>query len=100
MEHKEKRKNIEESNISKAVLKQFKEKQLIDRKKIKSKADELINVLSLMFDLEFDESFEILIKEKYITKTLNRFDFSKNEELEKQIEEVNEVIGDFLTGKW
>lgn len=87
---------INNSIISNDVLNTFLSKTQIKHEKgIKySGFDDVINVLALIFDINFKESFEILKNEDYINKILNRFALKDNETFEKVRKFANDFINE------
>ena len=55
-------------------------------------------MLCLTFDLNFKYSYEIMQKEDYINKIINRFNF-KNEETRKKIEIIRNEINNYIQSK-
>ena len=52
-------------------------------------------LLSYIYDINFRETLEIIDKENYVNKILNRFDF-KDEKTKEQIEELKEILLKFI----
>lgn len=75
---------VEESKISKNILEQFNKKEQVKKdKNIKLEPiEDIIFIIAFIFDINFKASFEILKKEDYINRILNRYnikdEFSKN----------------------
>jgi len=67
-------------------------------KKNATKMDSYIAMLCLTFDLNFKYSYEIMQKEDYINKIINRFNF-KNEETRKKIEIIRNEINNYIQSK-
>lgn len=86
---------VEESNITPKVLEKFENQIQVKREDKKTPIDDVISVMAFIFDINFKESFEILKKENYINKTLNRYkmnDSKTQNELEKIRKLANEYI--------
>lgn len=69
---------IEEANkskISDKAIETFNKNNLMDRKNIITEADKVLNFIGFMFDINFKYDFEILKKENYINKILDKFEF-------------------------
>ena len=60
--------------------------------------EEMIMILGFTFDLNFKYSYEIMYKEDYINKIINRFNF-KNEETRKKIEIIRNEINNYIQSK-
>lgn len=88
-------KEIEESLITEECLVQFKQNETVSRNLEKTKLDSVIVLVAFIFDLNFEYSKQLTIKENYIAKILNRFDY-KNENTKKQITEILEIANQFL----
>ena len=69
-------------------------------RQIKKKRDDKLQILrngiSLIFDINFEYSIKVLVKEDYINKILNRFNFKENEITYKQIEEVKKIVEKYI----
>lgn len=89
---------VEESNISEEVLNQFKNKMIVDRRARKTEIDTIVGIIAFIFDINFKASFEILKKEDYINKILNRFEI-KNEETKKELEEIRKIANEYIEKK-
>lgn len=90
-------KQISSTNISENAEKQFKENKQIKRKKNTSKepnVDEVLNVISFIFDINFKETFKIIKEKEYINKILERFKF--NGKTEEKINEIREIASNFV----
>ena len=59
------------------------------------RVDSLLMLLSYIYDINFRETLEIIDKENYVNKILNRFDF-KDEKTKEQIEELKEILLKFI----
>ena len=92
-------KDVESSCISEEVLKDFKENIVISKKIIKTPIDNLLMVLAFIFDINFEYSFEIIKKEKYIEKIIGIFNFEKNKTAMKQLEEVKKILNEYIQKK-
>lgn len=60
--------------------------------------DYFLCVLAFIFDINFIESFELVKKEDYINKLINRFDYALPETKQK-METIREVINDYIDNK-
>lgn len=89
---------INDSKISEDVMKEFKNNKQITRKKNISNipsVNEVISVIAFIFDMNFKESFQILQKEDYINKILDRFNF-KDEETKAEIKEIRSIANTYI----
>ncbi|MCI8617092.1 MAG: HD domain-containing protein [Clostridia bacterium] len=92
---------INNTKISERVEKQFKSYKQIKRGKDDEKIpniDEVIGVIAFIFDVNYRESFEIIKKEDYINKILNRFDL-KDQKSKEKIEEVRNIANIYINEK-
>lgn len=88
-------KQIENLPIADEYYEQFIQRKQIFRKKEPTVLDGMICLISFIFDLNFEYSKEKVIKEDYINKILNRFNF-KNEKTKLQIEEIRNIVCEYL----
>ena len=95
----ESKKKLEESTISSITLEKTRNKELVERCSLETPFDNFIGHLCFIFDIQFNYSFKKIVKEDYINRTINLFDFSKNEETKKQINEIREILNKFLEEK-
>ena len=91
-------KNIETGVINNDQIASIKKNQLIIRKLKDNQMEEMIMILGFTFDLNFKYSYEIMYKEDYINKIINRFNF-KNEETRKKIEIIRNEINNYIQSK-
>ena len=89
-------KEVEDSYISEEVLNNYRNNSLIDNKTLKTPLDKLIVVLAFIFDINFEYSFEILEREKYIEKIIGMFNFENNEVAMNQMEEVKKITKEYI----
>ncbi len=77
------------SEISENVLKQFQQSTLVDRKNIKSKSDDVLGMLSFVFDINFEESYDILVSTDNFDLYLSTVEVMPNsEKLWRKIREI------------
>lgn len=88
---------IQKSFISKEVEKQFLENKLIDNSVKQNDLDKMIGVLSFIFDLNFEESFEILEQKQYIKHILQRFHFVG--QTKENIEHMKIIIEEYCQNR-
>lgn len=88
----EERKNVGKSKITEEVKNEFNKKMIIDRKKKKTGADDIVCFISFVFDINYSYTYNTIIKERYINKIIDKFKFEDKETLKymKQIKEIRE----------
>ena len=86
----EERQNISKSTITSEIWEEFKAKNPIDRSRIITPADGILNFIGFLFDVNFEYTKEQIRKEKYVDKILDKFKF-EDEETAKIMEEVRKV---------
>ena len=90
---------IENDNISDNILNQFRNNSLIKRTTgAYKKIDSVITILAFLYDINFKPTFEILKKEDYINKMIDRFDF-KNQETKEKMEEIRKIANLYIEEK-
>ena len=89
--------NIENSKISSKIEEQLKNEKQVKKlgNERNDTVDSLLMLLSYIYDINFRETLEIIDKENYVNKILNRFDF-KDEKTKEQIEELKEILLKFI----
>ena len=91
---------FDSKEITTEVLKEFSENKSIDRDIMKSKTDFTLQVLSFVFDINFNESYDILVSTDNFDLYLSMVDVKEDsEKLWKKVREVcfdkiNKGIGD------
>jgi len=89
---------INNSKVSDTVMQNFSKHVYFDRKHLKTKADSIIHFISLIYDINFKYDFEIIKKENYINKILNKFTF-KDETTSKQISHVLDITTQYIENR-
>lgn len=92
---------INNTQISENVEKQFRNYKTIKREKNTTKEkniDKVLVVIALVFDINFTESFKIIKNEDYINKIIDRFDF-KDKETKDKMEEIRDIANKFIDEK-
>ena len=75
--------------VSEEVLKVFKEEKCIESKNIKTKSDSIIKTLAYIYDINFDESFDILVSTDNFDLYLSMVDVKEDsEKLWKKLKEL------------
>ena len=90
---------ISESKITDEVIELFSKNVYWNRENIQTKVDSIIHFISLIFDINLKYDFEVIKREDYINKILNKFDFKDitTAEQMRQIRKIaNEYIESFL----
>ena len=86
---------VNNSEISDLILKLFMDFCIADRKKNLTKADRVLNIISFIFDINYKYDFEVLKKENYINRILDKFEF-KNEITASKIKEVRKIANEYI----
>lgn len=85
---KEEKEKMENSTISQEVKEEFfQEVNIKNRGSKETKADNLIKIISFIYDINYKVSLKIISEEKYIDKLINRFHF-KNKETKETIAKI------------
>ncbi len=86
--------NIEPNEtISKDVLGFIKNKELVDNKKITNSTEAMLRGISFIFDINYNETFKILEKDKIIERKLSiLLDNNSSEELKNIKDDINNYI--------
>lgn len=87
---------IENLAIDNEYYEQFIQRKQILRKKEPTVLDGMICLISFIFDLNYDYSKQVVLKENYINDILDRFNF-KNKKTIEQIKEIRHIANDFLS---
>ncbi len=66
---------VEKAKITPQILKEYENKKLINRKEVKTSADEIISFIAFKHDINFEYSINRINEQKYIKKIINKFDF-------------------------
>lgn len=88
---------IKYEEISKEVFEQFKNQKLIGNEKKFTYLDEVVGVISFIYDINFEETLKKIQKENYINLILDRFEY--NEKAEKQIQEIKIIANEYIDKK-
>lgn len=92
---------VENSMISQEIEKSFEEMQQLKRTANNvdsSPIDKVCAKIAFIFDINFVKSFEIINREDYINRIIDRFDF-KNIETKEKIEKIRKIANDFVEEK-
>lgn len=74
--NKEEIEEINKSKLSSKAIETFNKNNLMDKKDIITEADGILNFIGFMFDINFKYDFEIIKKQNYINKILDKFEFT------------------------
>jgi len=93
-------KEIEKQTIDEIIKQQLKQLKQIERGRNYKKNDigKIMTIIAFIFDINFKISFEIIQKQDYINKILNRFEY-KDEETKKDIEEIRKIVNEYIKRK-
>lgn len=91
---KEKENKIKQEKISEGIEEQFFSEKMVENKLKNTQIDNMIGMISFIYDINFQESFKILKKNDYINKIINRFDF--DEETREKIEKIREHANKYI----
>lgn len=64
---------VEESKITPEIIEEFKRNESVDIRYRKTPIDEIVSVVAFIFDINYRTSFEILKRENYINKIIDRY---------------------------
>ena len=89
--------NVENSRISIKIEQQFKAERPVKKygNERNDTVDGLLILLSYIYDINFKETLEIVEKENYVDRILDRFDF-KDEKTKEQMENLRKVLLRFI----
>lgn len=94
----EQQEEINNSKISDQAIDIFSKYIHQDRKDVKTKADSIINFIALIFDINFKYDFEVIKRENYIDRILNKFNFKDVDTL-KKIQQIRKIASDYINGR-
>ena len=86
---------VNNSKLSNKVVEAFNNNILIDRKDVLTKADGILSFIGFVFDINFKYDFEVLKKEDYINRILNKFRFKDKTTL-NQMNKVRRTINEYI----
>lgn len=87
--------DVNNSKVSEKILEAFRNNILIDRQDVITKADGILNFIGFIFDIKFKYDFEVLKKEDYINRILNKFEF-KNEITASKMIEARKIANEYI----
>lgn len=86
---------LENELIDNNTLEQILKHETIVKKPNDGSINHFILILCLIFDLNFKYSFEIMHKEEYINKIIDKFDF-KNQDTKDKMEKIKEELNNYI----
>lgn len=91
---------VEESVLSEKILEQIKSNSQVKREKGRhlKGIDEIMSVISLIYDINFKQSLEIIKENDYINKILNRYHM-KDENTKNVVEEIRKNVNRYIEQK-
>jgi len=89
---------VNNSTISADVMEYVIKNIYWDKKDIKTEADDIIRFISSTFDINFKYDFEVMKRENYINKILDKFDF-KDKTTAKQMKKIRKIINEYVENK-
>ena len=89
---------IEEATISEEVFEQSSKNTQVKVETRKTPIDDVVSVIAFIFDINFKVSFEILKKENYINRILDRYDI-KNIETKRKVENIRDIANQYIERK-
>ena len=92
------RSELENSTITDKVYETVKNKNCVDIKDRKTILDFWVCVLAFAFDFNFNESYELVKKENYINRLIDRFDY-KNKDSKEKMEDIRNILNNFIEEK-
>ena len=94
----EEKEQVEKSHISKMVFEEFMKEKPMSRNLESTPLDRVIEFIAFIFDINYKYDFEIIKKEDYINKILDKFKIENQETLE-QFEEVRNKANEYVCQK-
>ena len=79
-------------------MEEINQKILVKRKPNATAIDRLIVNLAFVFDYYIKYSFEVMKREDYINKIIDRFEF-KNQETKEKMEEIRTILNQYIEEK-
>lgn len=89
---------IQNEKISEKIFEEFEAKRQVNNILKKNQVDNLVGILSFIFDLNIKESFRIIKENDYINNIINRFKFS-DIETKNKIEKISKIANNFIEQK-
>ena len=93
--NKEEIEEVNKSKLSDKAIETFNKNNLMDRKNIITEADKVLNFIGFMFDINFKYDFEVMKKENYINKILDKFEFI-DEVTSNQMKNAKKIANEYI----
>lgn len=92
------RKEVEEGEISKEMLKNFYDHRLADSRNKVSETDQILRYTSFIFDINFPYSLKVIEENNYISKMIDRFKYQIPETKEEMMK-VKKIANEYIKEK-
>lgn len=89
---------VEKQDISEDFFEEFKKEQCVHKRANQTDLDEIVLIVSFIYDIYFDYSLKIIKDEKYIEQIFKQFNIKKQDVKEK-IDYIIEVASKFINKK-
>lgn len=89
---------VQNEKISEKIFEEFEAKKQVNNILKKNQVDNLVGIISFIYDLNIKESFRIIKENDYINKIINRFNFF-DIETKNKIEEIRKMANNFIEQK-
>ncbi len=89
---------INNGKISDKVYEEMIEEKIIENKFKENQIDNLLGVLSFIFDMKYVEEIKVIKENNYINKIFSRFNF-ENEQTQKRMENVRKMLNEYVSKK-
>lgn len=90
--------DLENTTISDDIYEDFMNKKLVLKSQRKTKADNLICNLAFIYDINFEKSLEIIKKEDYLNKLINKYLNTENSDLKEKLLNIQNFLNNYLNG--
>ena len=90
---------VNNSYVSKEVFKQIEEKKMVNSINSETPLDEVVRALGFIYDINFKETKDIIEKNQFYSKILNRFDF-KMENTRREMDVIKNNVFKEINNKW
>lgn len=84
--------------ISKKVIEEFKEKIKIHRENVKNTIDRIISTISMIYDINYLKSFEIIKENNYINKIIDKLEI-EDKETKENVENIRKISNKYIENK-
>ncbi len=90
---------VNNSYVSKEVFKQIEEKKMVNSINSETPLDEVVRALGFIYDINFKETKDIIEKNQFYSKILDRFDF-KMENTRREMDVIKNNVFKEINSKW